>query len=89
MKPLIIMFGSATMCSIGSMLAIDRPFIASAFENDVDICGSVCLEYGSATQLYLVPYVRQGEQVHSSFTAHYIIGETAVITSVGIRYVLD
>ncbi|CAO2821537.1 unnamed protein product [Amaranthus hypochondriacus] len=53
----------ANLFSIGSMLAIDRPFIASAFENDVDICGSVCLEYGSATQLYLVPYVRQGEQV--------------------------
>lgn len=63
------------------MLAIDRPFITSSSVTDVETCGNVCLEYGSGTQLYLVPFVRQGEQVHFffcfwSFTAQYILSET-------------
>lgn len=55
----------AHLLSVGSMLAIDRPFIASS---DVEACGGVCLEYGSATQLYLVPFVQQGEQVYLGLT---------------------
>ncbi|KAF8387640.1 hypothetical protein HHK36_026293 [Tetracentron sinense] len=41
------------------MLALDRPFIASAIE----ACEELCLEYGSATQLYLVPFIQHEEQV--------------------------
>lgn len=55
------------LLSVGSMLAIDQPFIASSSESDVETNESICLEYGSATQLYLVPFVGQGEQVRPFF----------------------
>lgn len=45
--------------SVGSMLAIDRPYIASS----VDYATELCLEYGSATQLYLVPRIEHEEHV--------------------------
>ncbi|KAJ8623387.1 hypothetical protein MRB53_031916 [Persea americana] len=46
--------------SVGSMLALDRPFIACS---DTQASDEICLEYGSATQLYLVPFSLQQEQV--------------------------
>lgn len=45
------------------MLALDRPYIENITDNNVEACEEVCLEYGSATQLYLVPYVQHEEQV--------------------------
>ncbi|GAB2265739.1 hypothetical protein Dimus_000776 [Dionaea muscipula] len=53
----------ANLFSVRSTLAIDRPFIVSAKESAVETCEEVCLEYGSATQLYLVPFIQQEEQV--------------------------
>lgn len=50
-------------CSTGSMIAIDRPYIASSKESAVQTTSERCLEYGSATQLYLVPFVQHEEQV--------------------------
>lgn len=44
-------------CSVGSLLALDRPYIS--LETSVELC----LEYGSATQLYLVPFIQHEEQV--------------------------
>ncbi|KAL2921160.1 DNA replication licensing factor MCM3-like protein 3 [Bienertia sinuspersici] len=64
----------ANLFSVGSMLAIDRPFIASALENGAETCDGVCLEYGSATQLYLVPFVTQGEQVCLALTSNRLRG---------------
>lgn len=47
----------AISCSIGSTLALDRPYIA------LETSDECCLEYGTATQLYLVPFIQQEEQV--------------------------
>ncbi|KAK4405471.1 hypothetical protein Sango_0553600 [Sesamum angolense] len=49
--------------SVGSMLAIDRPFVASDIDSSLETCDEICLEYGSATQLYLVPLILHKEQV--------------------------
>ena len=51
------------LSSVGSMLALDRPFIASSVDSVIEACGELCLEYGSATQIYLVPFIQQEEQV--------------------------
>ncbi|KMT16257.1 hypothetical protein BVRB_3g054110 [Beta vulgaris subsp. vulgaris] len=64
----------ANLFSVGSMLAIDQPFIASSSESDVETNESICLEYGSATQLYLVPFVGQGEQVCVGLTPNRLRG---------------
>lgn len=48
---------------VGSMLALDKPYVASSVECDVEASEEYCLEYGSATQLYLVPYIQHEEQV--------------------------
>jgi hypothetical protein len=48
---------------VGSMLALDKPYIANSAECDIETSEEFCLEYGSATQLYLVPYIQHEEQV--------------------------
>ncbi|XP_038880460.1 uncharacterized protein LOC120072117 [Benincasa hispida] len=53
----------ANLLSVGSVLALDRPYIATANENGVGTSDELCLEYGSATQLYLVPCIQHEEQV--------------------------
>ncbi|CBI22888.3 unnamed protein product, partial [Vitis vinifera] len=58
----------ANLLSVGSMLALDRPFIASSVDSVIEACGELCLEYGSATQIYLVPFIQQEEQVSISLT---------------------
>lgn len=45
------------------MLALDRPFIASSIDDALESSEEICLEYGSATQLYLVPFIQHEEQV--------------------------
>ncbi|XP_020582237.1 LOW QUALITY PROTEIN: uncharacterized protein LOC110025892 [Phalaenopsis equestris] len=57
----------ANLFSIGGMLALDAPFIASALD-DGGTSEELCLEYGSVTQLYLVPYIQHEEQVHLTST---------------------
>ncbi|KAL3508164.1 hypothetical protein ACH5RR_033546 [Cinchona calisaya] len=58
----------SNLFSAGSMLALDRPFIASSCNNALETCEEICLEYGSATQLYMVPYIQHEEQVSVSLT---------------------
>ncbi|KAL5684286.1 hypothetical protein ACJX0J_010671, partial [Zea mays] len=53
----------ANLCSVGSMLALDRPFIANFIDNNHEDSQELCLEYGSATQVYMVPIAQQEEQV--------------------------
>uniref|UniRef100_A0A0E0D947 Cell division control protein 24 OB domain-containing protein n=1 Tax=Oryza meridionalis TaxID=40149 RepID=A0A0E0D947_9ORYZ len=53
----------ANLFSVGSMLALDRPFIANYVHNNHEESQELCLEYGSATQVYLVPIAQQEEQV--------------------------
>jgi hypothetical protein len=48
---------------VGSMLALDKPYIANSAECDIETSEEFCLEYGGATQLYLVPYIQHEEQV--------------------------
>lgn len=45
------------------MLALDKPYIASSKESAVETASEFCLEYGTATQLYLVPFIQNEEQV--------------------------
>ncbi|TYH04134.1 hypothetical protein ES288_A09G275000v1 [Gossypium darwinii] len=58
----------ANLISVGSMLALDRPYIAIAAESALETSDEFCLEYGTATQLYLVPFVQHEEQVCLSST---------------------
>ena len=44
------------------MLALDRPFIANFVDSNHE-SQELCLEYGSATQVYMVPIAQQEEQV--------------------------
>ncbi|KAK9139179.1 hypothetical protein Scep_008860 [Stephania cephalantha] len=61
----------ANFFSVGSMLAIDRPFIAMASDCNIETSEEFCIEYGSATQLYLVPLIHHEEQVFlASQTRH-------------------
>lgn len=45
------------------MLALDKPFISSDTTSSLETSGDFCLEYGSATQLYLVPVIPHREHV--------------------------
>ncbi|XP_022138137.1 uncharacterized protein LOC111009381 isoform X2 [Momordica charantia] len=51
------------LANLLSLLALDRPYIASVNENGIGTNDELCLEYGSATQLYLVPCIQHEEQV--------------------------
>uniref|UniRef100_A0ACD6AA43 Uncharacterized protein n=1 Tax=Avena sativa TaxID=4498 RepID=A0ACD6AA43_AVESA len=48
----------ANLFSVGSMLALDSPFVSNSEESH-----ELCLEYSSATQVYLVPIAQHEEQV--------------------------
>lgn len=52
-----------TFCSVGSMLALDSPYIANSEESAMETSEKICLEYGSATLIYLVPFIQKEEQV--------------------------
>ncbi|KAJ8767451.1 hypothetical protein K2173_017495 [Erythroxylum novogranatense] len=58
----------ANLFSVGSMLGLDRPYISSSIESDNGTSNDLCLEYGSATQLYLVPFIQHEEQVYVPVT---------------------
>ncbi|KAG6428294.1 hypothetical protein SASPL_112545 [Salvia splendens] len=60
----------ANLFSIGSMLALDKPFIGSSLEASHELC----LEYGSATQLYLVPTLPHKEHVSVALTQNHFQG---------------
>lgn len=64
----------AELFSVGSMLALDRPFVANATDGEFQLSDEVCLEYGSATQLYLVPLNQQEEQVFVASTQNQFQG---------------
>lgn len=74
------------LSSAGSMLAFDTPFVASSIDSDMETCGELCLEYGSATQLYLVPVIQQEEQVSifNDGKDNLLYGPDSVATQVSI-----
>ncbi|XP_049364288.1 uncharacterized protein LOC125829054 isoform X2 [Solanum verrucosum] len=61
----------ANLFSVGSTLALDRPFISSSTDCAVETSQECCLEYGTATQLYLVPFVQNEEQVSLALTQNH------------------
>ncbi|EXB71060.1 hypothetical protein L484_004195 [Morus notabilis] len=61
----------ANLFSIGSMLGLDRPYIASSLESGLEESDKICLEYGSATQLYLAPFIQHEEQVRLTLTQNW------------------
>ncbi|KAL6186058.1 hypothetical protein ACLB2K_042180 [Fragaria x ananassa] len=56
--------------SLGSMLALDKPYIASSADNAAETSAEVSLEFGSATQLFLVPVVQHKEQICVALTPY-------------------
>ncbi|KAL2464250.1 Nucleic acid-binding proteins superfamily [Forsythia ovata] len=64
----------ANLFSVGSMLALDRPYIASTIDSYLETFNEICLEYGSATQLYLVPRILHEEQVCVALTQNHCQG---------------
>ncbi|XP_015577535.2 uncharacterized protein LOC8289497 [Ricinus communis] len=71
----------ANLFSIGSMLALDRPYIASSKESGIETTSEFCLEYGSATQLFLVPFVHHEEQVYVPLTQNRYQGSKLMSAS--------
>ncbi|KAF5752135.1 hypothetical protein HS088_TW01G00042 [Tripterygium wilfordii] len=53
----------SNLFSVGSMLALDRPYISTSAECAVEARDELCLEYGSATLLYLVPFIQHEEKI--------------------------
>ncbi|XP_057417319.1 uncharacterized protein LOC130711635 [Lotus japonicus] len=58
----------ANLFRVGCMLALDKPYVTSSEECGIETSEKFCLEYGSATQLYLVPYIQHEEQVCITLT---------------------
>ncbi|KAI3825526.1 hypothetical protein L1987_07016 [Smallanthus sonchifolius] len=72
----------ANCFSVGSWLALDRPFVSSCIESTLDSTEEICLEYGSVTQLYIVPFIRREEQVSIASTQNHYQG-SKLLTTVG------
>jgi hypothetical protein len=45
------------------MVALERPFIATGWDCGLQNGAPICLQYGSVTHLYTLPYVPREEQV--------------------------
>nr|CAB3497577.1 unnamed protein product [Digitaria exilis] len=74
----------ANLFSVGSMLALDRPYIANCVDSNHEESQELCLEYGSATQVYVVPIAQQEEQVYVNDLHDKMVGVSlfGTITSV-------
>ncbi|KAI3916323.1 hypothetical protein MKW98_004764 [Papaver atlanticum] len=66
------------LLSVGGMLALDRPFVASPEESNIEISEELFLEYGTATQLYLVPFIPREEQICIASTQNRSQGSRAL-----------
>lgn len=56
---------------MGSVLGLERPYISSLEESAMEGKDEFCLEYGSATHLYLVPSTLQEERVDVIFCCSF------------------
>ncbi|KAJ9546519.1 hypothetical protein OSB04_019062 [Centaurea solstitialis] len=70
----------ANLFSVGSWLALDRPFVSSFINNTLDSSEEICLEYGSVTQLYMVPFIQHEEQVCVASTQNHYQGSKLLAT---------
>ncbi|VVA97937.1 unnamed protein product [Arabis nemorensis] len=64
----------ANLMSVGSVLGLERPYISSLEESAMEGKDEFCLEYGSATHLYLVPSTLQEERVCVSLSQNQCQG---------------
>jgi hypothetical protein len=71
---------------VGSVLGIERPYISSLEESAMEGNYEFCLEYGSATHLYLVPSTLQEERVCVALSQHQCQG-SKLLGSVGVSQV--
>ncbi|KAK9063115.1 hypothetical protein SSX86_016985 [Deinandra increscens subsp. villosa] len=71
----------ANCFSVGSWLAIDQPFVSSCIESTIDSAEEICLEYGSVTQLYIVPFILHKEQVSVASTQNHYQGSKLLVTA--------
>ncbi|CAN0855414.1 hypothetical protein LINGRAHAP2_LOCUS6206 [Linum grandiflorum] len=71
----------ANLLSVGSMIGLDQPYIASSNDSAVESSSEIYLEYGSATQLYLVPFVQHEEQVYISSSQNRYHGSRLTLTA--------
>ncbi|ESQ48230.1 hypothetical protein EUTSA_v10020210mg [Eutrema salsugineum] len=76
----------ANLMSVGSVLGLERPYISSLEESAMDGKDEFCLEYGSATHLYLVPSTLQEEMVCVSLSQNQCQG-SKLLGSVGVSQV--
>ncbi|KAG7625535.1 Cell division control protein 24 OB domain 2 [Arabidopsis thaliana x Arabidopsis arenosa] len=76
----------ANLLSVGSVLGIERPYISSLEESAMEGNYEFCLEYGSATHLYLVPSTLQEERVCVALSQHQCQG-SKLLGSVGVSQV--
>ena len=66
------------------MLALDKPFIDSSLEASHELC----LEYGSATQLYLVPTIPHKEQVTDEKSTYHFLFKMLSFTDMLLDFLL-
>jgi hypothetical protein len=52
------------------MVALERPFIATGWDCGLQSGAPICLQYGSVTHLYTLPYVPREEQVSYCLNLH-------------------
>lgn len=64
---------------MGSWLGLERPYISSLEESAVEGKDEFCLEYGSATHLYLVPSNLQEERVDELFCCSYYFWDRSAL----------
>uniref|UniRef100_A0A1J3JTQ1 Nucleic acid-binding proteins superfamily n=1 Tax=Noccaea caerulescens TaxID=107243 RepID=A0A1J3JTQ1_NOCCA len=76
----------ANLMSVGSTLGLERPYISSLDVSAIEGKDEFCLEYGSATHLYLVPSILQEERVCVSLTQNQCQG-SKLLGSVGVSQV--
>ncbi|EFH61443.1 hypothetical protein ARALYDRAFT_479171 [Arabidopsis lyrata subsp. lyrata] len=76
----------ANLLSVGSFLGLERPYISSLEESAMEGKDEFCLEYGSATHLYLVPSTLQEERVCVALSQHQCQG-SKLLGSVGVSQV--
>jgi hypothetical protein len=60
------------------MVALERPFIATGWDCGLQNGAPICLQYGSVTHLYTLPYVPRDEQV-SMFGFGGLFGEACYL----------
>jgi hypothetical protein len=76
-------FGLREEDSEGSMVALERPYIATGWDCGLQSGAPICLQYGSVTHLYTLPYVPREEQVSYCLNLHWNMYSYRISSTVG------